>query len=750
MIGLLIAVVCLALFPLFQGRFYATGDTRDVFIPLEIFFHEETLSGRLPAWNPNISWGFPVIASAQIGFFYPPLLLTRWLPIWIYLPLNLAAHLIAMALGTYLFLRKLNRSQSGAYLGAISFTLGAFIFQHLTHLNIIFAIAWFPFQLLWGKNFSPPYEGGVAVSGRRGVFLLAALIGIPFLAGQIQIPLLMAIVTSVYFLHSYHSSVIRKLASLSAVAVLAIGLAAAQLFPTAELALHSTRGQDNDFNLERANQYSWPLYHLPTVLFPRFFDNDDTYWGKKLELEYGFFIGTIPLLLAFMALIHPHLISPSREGEKQRGFFRWLVIISFLLALGSLSPFRLVSLEPSLWFFSAPARWLLFTTFGLSTLAAYGWDYLLPLFYTSEVSAKRTPRRWSRVAFGLATIILIVNLILFLTPNSFFQFLTKNQPEYYRQKISSLITSAKASSVSLLSPFTTLPVVILIAAPFLLKRRFGKQVLLGAATVELILIVATANPTFAWKEIIRQPEIVEALPESVISQQARLYSLRDFEDTGALLTNPEGRFFDRLHNEPKRLLLPIIHAQFNLPGVVWPASLDLSNQAQVVHQLKEALKIGDTKLAEELNISAILLPSPQAGRGDGGEVEIKGLESSPRASLLLSDGTETPAEYQQLTPSHIQIKIHSDQPATLLIRDTFYPGWQATLDSTRRVELVPAGPNSIFRTVAVPPGAHTIDMRFRPAIQWAGIMISALSLLFTLAYSVKPHKQPSSPTAQYS
>ena len=702
----LIVSILAATFPLYLGKFYATGDTRDIFIPLETFFHQEQIAGRLPAWNPDASWGFPVIASAQIGFFYPPLLLTRWLPIWLYLPLNLAAHVIFTALGTYFFLRTLKRSPAASFLGAISFTLGAFVFQHLTHLNVIFALAWFPWQIFAVQKFAlSPSKGSIP--------LLSLTLGFPFLVGQIQIPLLMAIVSSAYFLFL----VPRKLTAvvkLTSVAILATGLAAAQLLPTAELAWHSTRGKNSDFDIERANQYSWPLYHAPAILFPRFFANDNAYWGKRLQIEQGFFIGTIPILFALYALCalrHPSLT-----------FWKWVTVISFLLALGSLSPFRLIGLEPSLWVFSGPARWLLFTTFSLALLAAFAWDAI-------AMNASIVKRYVRVVAWPAVTLVILANLALFITPDAIFKNLGEDfsmslstrqdfaRPmAYYLAKLDSLRMSLRTSSVSLLSPFTALPLILLAATPFLLTRRHGKRVLLVATAAELILIACTTNPAIAWQHILPPPATVEELPTSVQEGQARVYTLRDFEDTGELLTNPESRDFARLHEEPRLMLVPLIHTQFGLPGVAWPASLDLTEQSQTLHHLNESLRRGETELAQELNVGAVLTKID--------DVSVQALNSKPRASLILGNGSELAANYQGVSASQTVVTTNSDSPSTLIVRDTFYPGWQATVDG----QATSIEENGIFRSLVLPAGEHRVEMVYTSTFLHTGLLISGLTL----------------------
>jgi hypothetical protein len=73
------------------------------------------------------------------------------------------------------------------------------------------------------------------------------------------------------------------------------------------------------------------------------------------------------------------------------------------------------------------------------------------------------------------------------------------------------------------------------------------------------------------------------------------------------------------------------------------------------------------------------------------------------------DQVET-IDYQ---PGRLQLKVTTDQPALLVLAESYYPGWMAWVDGA---------PAEIYRTdiafrgVAVPAGSHTVRMEFRPAI----------------------------------
>lgn len=711
-------VVLLAFTPILFGEFFAIGDIRDVYIPIESFFHHQQLAGNLPAWMPEAAWGFPVIASAQIGFFYPPLFILRFLPLPLYFPIIIIAHFIWMSLGTYLLMRKLQVSQVAALVGALSFSLGGFAALHLTHLNIILALSWLPWQfLLCYLLSSRPLNF-------RLITLLSFIFGIPFLAGQLQIPTLIAVVSSTWFifLRYQHKHAIRQtLLVIILVAIGAFALASAQLLPSLELMSLSTRSSTSSFDVVRANQHSYPLYHLPTLIFPRFYANDDTYWGKRLQIEYGFYLGTIPLLLSLIGLLSSHSrIKQSAENlpQRTRKFFFYLLVISFLLSLGSLSPFRLIKLEPSLWVFSAPARWLLFTSFSLSFFASFGFDRLIKniAHYKKYISS-----------FLLLVFIVFIftNLCLFIFDGAILHFFSDRLSQRHLEKITSLFDSAKHSSISFLSPYSYLPIASLILLLLSLKHKALPRIILTLAVAELTILFLTTTPTMPWSEIITPPNSINFLPISVTSGQSRLYSIRDGGDTGAYFTDPASRADDNIRRQQRDLFVPLTHSLYGLSGIEWPASLDLSSHATVLEKLKVegSYAIADPIMAADLNIGAVL-------SSNNNSIHVEPLEPKPRLQLI-SRKEDRPIPYPiNDPPSHLTFKITTDTDASVIIRDSFYPGWHAYINGNKEIPIQKY--LLIFRRLFVPPGEHTVTLKYKPIPLYIGMFFTVAFLLTTL------------------
>jgi hypothetical protein len=75
-------------------------------------------------------------------------------------------------------------------------------------------------------------------------------------------------------------------------------------------------------------------------------------------------------------------------------------------------------------------------------------------------------------------------------------------------------------------------------------------------------------------------------------------------------------------------------------------------------------------------------------------------------------------------PLDVQLEINSDAPAYLVTSEVNYPGWRAFVDGRPRALFMT---NIAFRGLTVPPGRHSITMRFQPTIFWQGAGVSLVS-----------------------
>jgi hypothetical protein len=86
------------------------------------------------------------------------------------------------------------------------------------------------------------------------------------------------------------------------------------------------------------------------------------------------------------------------------------------------------------------------------------------------------------------------------------------------------------------------------------------------------------------------------------------------------------------------------------------------------------------------------------------------------------------------TSSEIRLKVEASAPAYLLLTDTWYPGWRATVDENE-VPIYRA--NLSFRALAVPAGHHQIVFRYQPESLRGGIQITVLSLVLVAWLAIR-------------
>jgi hypothetical protein len=129
--------------------------------------------------------------------------------------------------------------------------------------------------------------------------------------------------------------------------------------------------------------------------------------------------------------------------------------------------------------------------------------------------------------------------------------------------------------------------------------------------------------------------------------------------------------------------------------------------------------------------------------GGGGEKEFDPrrtalMEVAPAEMPALPGGELAPesteARITLYEPNRIVFETRAAQPTALVVAEIFYPGWEATIDGApARIHLT----NFVMRGVALPAGAHRVEMRYRAPAARNGAIISVLTLLLLIGLTIR-------------
>ena len=161
---------------------------------------------------------------------------------------------------------------------------------------------------------------------------------------------------------------------------------------------------------------------------------------------------------------------------------------------------------------------------------------------------------------------------------------------------------------------------------------------------------------------------------------------------------------------------------------------------------------GDVKIYENLDVlpRAFVVPESRVVRDD--RAALKALQDSafdPASQVVLQpegDSCSTREVEQASTsdsaadsgeaasfevtiidyrPERMVVETDLDEPGYLVLSETWYPGWRATVDGDR-VDVCRA--DLLFRAVALEPGQHRVVFAFRPFSQALGALVSVIGL----------------------
>ena len=766
------------------------------FVPWWSYAWQTLLSGHLPLWNPLSGMGAPLIANYQSGIFYPP----SWTYLFLYLmggvPLMawgqavlVVFHLTLSGLGMARLAQRLGLGPLAQAVAGLAFGLSGYLVARAGFLSINAAVAWLPWILLCLTPYPAADDPGEILhhqsisSNRKQFLLLVFFLALQLLAGHAQVTWYTWILCGLWVVYwslspaplaqaqtsrgdaqiSLRQRLVlapRRLGLaggwLALAIILAFGLAAVQLLPTAEYLGQSQRASAVAY--EAAMTYSFWPWRLITLFAPGFFGNpaQGDYWGYANYWEDAIYVGLLPLLMALGAIFN-----------RRSGSLRWFLLALFglglLLALGKNTPvFPWLYLRiPTFALFQAPARYMIWGVFALALLAALG------------VENWRRPEGrglyWTRLgSAGAFAVSLGAGLAWY--------FMGDISPSFIRATTIAGVLGLVSGMLSLVAPVreddldspgdiqeapkTSVAVNLPQPAYPLWAWQWGVALFVAA---DLVLAGWGLNPGVS-SDIYRPAPAVSDLRARLAGQRLYLSG----SDEYALKYNRFLRFDTFDPGEDWRNLRAVMLPNLNMldglasvnnfdplvPGryAAWMEFLDgLDSRVSasplrmmgvgLVETTAPGAPVGVSfdpllggQRARWVPCAIIVSDASQAWKYISGwqvdfssEVLLEDPERTPGASCP-SDAPRqgVPALVSQSRPDKVELQVTAPGDGWLVLSDTWYPGWQAWLDG-RRVDILPA--NSLFRAIPVPAGTHSVVFRYQPVTFYLGAVLSFAALL---------------------
>lgn len=657
-------------------------DTIRQIYPWRTLVNQELKKGNLPLWNPYNFSGHPLLANLQSQVFYPLTFLyfvfsqpTAWTILIILQPL-----LASMGMNWYL--QQMKKSHLAACLGAISYGFSLFMTVFLEYNTIGHVILWLPYILLAIELI---YSSPKIYSRIFFVFFLVASI----LAGHLQIfgAILLFIITYAAILRR---KIVREIIILT---IISLGIASIQLLPTLELLSHSARA-NHDYQDLITRLLIQPK-QLFTFINPDIFGNpatgnyslNDSYPGKAL------FFGSFPFFFSLIGFF-------AKKRDKIRIFFS---VVSFLLLVfitnNPISKFMYYFPLPLI-SQSAPGNYLFLLVFCGSVLAAYGLDFWmigerikLPLIITTVlvggIIIVGTNKSMIFMAVGVFGILCFIFFLSRFAVNKkiaviFIICLTLGELWYSFQKFNPFVPT------ELIYPNT--PIISYLHTLASNERVLGY----GAGQID---------SNYATQLSLFDPNGYDPLYP---------------RDYGAFIySSKEGKFptiFDKSIRSDARIAEGFGKEPYD-NNLYRKNIIDLLGVKYIINK-------------EENGTTEETFPPltyPVIYRQDGFIIH-ENLTTKPRAFFTTATASAQITNYE---PSYLQIRVSTPITQSLIVSDTYMPGWEAFIDnSATSIEKV----YTTLRAITVPEGEHTVTFRYKPKSFTYGVNLTIINTISLLIY----------------
>lgn len=728
-------------------------DLTDTYVTRDYFLVESYRRGEMPLWNPYNLSGHPIYADGVTRPYAPTNLFYLWFDVPLgYSLARLVEYYLAVAF-LYVFLVGIGLRPVAAGTGALAFLLSDHLLYHLTWIGWTGGLMWLPLALLGAELAMRKQSWGAAV-GAGLAFAMQFYTGfIPATIYYLGALVLYYILTPL--LSESSRRLKRSLLYLTTTLVVGFGLSAPVWMPVFELL-----GYSNRKIVPTELGYIWiPPWHLVTLLLPRAFGEafDPRYLRMFVEMgvsqERSLYLGLTALPLILLAL--------TARKDRRVYYFAGLMLLAVLTVTCAPLYVHFTKYIPVLKTIRAITRVSCLYALAASVLIAYGAQALME---ARREELERFLKWLRRGCLGW------IGMLLILAPVTFY--LSRYLPQDYEagsrlrrwplKVLAAFSMQFDPHNYGLIVPL--LVVLLLLSLTLLrLSARHIWAAMVILLALELIWNGAQYNRTYPRSQVYAPTAATEFL-RSRLGHERVLVTPSEIggktSDRGRRIVAPPNTLIpyeiatisgkDQLFPKWYRALAALVEPQEDLSHVVFdsPRSpvYDLLGVRYLMTKERlegyrevfagEGVRIYENPAALPRAFFApeVLSVKTQAER------LLKGLDLKRTVVVEGELGVITGATGQEsvriVDYGRNRVVMETSSPVNgsqlLILTDTWYPGWEASVDG-RPAQVLRA--DGALRAVVLPGGAHRVEMRFRPRSLWRGLWTAGIvsSLLLSAA-----------------
>ena len=683
--------------PWSRGAVYVVGDLVHYHLPMRAFYADCLARGESARWIPEVFCGYYLHGEGQVGQLHPlHQLAYRGFSLATAFNLELLVNYPILIAGTYLLLSRRGLPRSAALYAGVVFAYSGFNLTHLIHVNMVAVVAHLPWLLLAiDCVLSDPRPRFVAAAA----LLLALLTGSQLLLGHPQAVWLVGLVELSYVLLLLPAALRWWRVPLVAASKLAgVAIGCAQWWPTWQLL-----GMSRRMTTDEAFRGVWSLHPLnflqtvsPYLFADRAYSSDP---GQIQVHELSWYAGCLAPILAIWLLVRWQSLATSRRKLVVWGGV--LIVVGGLLALGRYAgPLHsLVVRVPVVGLFRCPARYGLLMYFGAAVLVGVALADLL------EVVARGERLSWQRIAvLWIVPVASVVSALVVVFVLDVWQERDGNSA-WERPFTGVVLTTAAAALVTTVLRGQAWALVGLIALGGFDLGAYG-------------ISYARREPPIALADLQARMRRYPRDPQSRISESGALgrsdmpllggarlmYGYVGLVPQMRLLSDPE-----IAKSDPDLLR--------RLAAVRWKCGD--GRALEVEGWLPRARLVAEARVSTDL--------AADVRRYD------------PATVALVDKPIELPADVSQEPgrveiardrPGEIQCMVDAPAPRLLVLTESWYPGWRATIGRTA-VPIVRTFGD--FIGCVVPAGSSRVEFQFDNPVERRAAWVSLGGLLASIA-----------------